>query len=345
MVTKKVVFAGAAALLGSLVAMPQAIAQTGGQQQFVSAEPSSSQTVTANSDSSVQPSTSNTTAPGHLSSALGIGPKSRIHINGFLSTGLAWTDTNAEYVDPNHGTIDNEMNWAPLSLVGLQFTADLARHLQVVTQLVGDGDDTDGNVAYRLNVEWAFLRYAVNENYQIEIGRFRLPAFTYSLTEQVGYSYPWVMLPDEVYRIVPFNNVNGITFITRHPLFGAGWNITSQIYYGGNKSRYDVYNAAFPTGVTVDFDESALAGIVLSIGNSNFTIRGSYATLKLSGDFKGVEPLVPPTTLFSSVRTTFYSIGAKLNFWHFLLMGEFASRQTPDNIAALNGYYGSLGLK
>lgn len=315
------------------------------RQQFVSAAPTKSKKVTATSDSTMQPSTSSTTPPANLSSALGLGPSSRIHINGFLTAGIAWSDTSSKYLFPNYGTVDNHVSAAPLSLIGLQFTADLAHNLQVITQLVGDGDNTNGNVAYRVNVEWAFLRYAFSDNYQVQVGRIRLPAFLYSQTQQVGYSYPWVFLPNEVYRIVPFENLNGISFITRTPLGGSGWNITVQTYYGNNQSKYTVYNVAFPDGFDVNFDEDAIAGIVATIGNENFTLRGTYATLKLTGYFPGISPIIPSTTLFTSNSTEFYSVGAKMSFWHIILIGEYANRETPSTIAALEGYYASLGFK
>lgn len=348
---RKVVIAGAAAFLGATSVSPITLAQTNSssssqQQSFVSALPQATpKTVTASSDSSVQPSTSNSTPPAHLSSALGLGPQSRVHIDGFLSAGAAWTDSSSKYVVPNHGTIDNAINCAPLSLVGLQFTADLARHLQAVTQLVGDGDNTNGNTAYRVNVEWAFLRYSLNNNYQIQAGRYRLPAFLYSQTQQVDFSYPWVILPNEVYRIVPFDNLNGITFITRHALGSTGWNITFQPFYGGNKSQFTVYNAANPEGIDTDFTEDDVAGIVVGVGNKNIQLRGTYSTLKLTATFDGLSPLIPSTTIFSKDSTTYYSGALKLLLGDFILIGEYANRETPSSIAALEGYYGSVGWK
>jgi len=281
-----------------------------------------------------------------IPSKFGLGSQSRIHINGFLSAGIAWTNTSANYTVPNHGIIDNSVGAAPLSLIGLQFTADLLNHLQVITQFVGDGDNTNGNTAYRVNVEWAFLRYVFNDNYQIQAGRFRLPAFLYSQTQQVGFSYPWVILPNEVYRIVPFNNVNGITLITRHPLGNTDWNITFQPYYGSNRSQFTVYNSGNPEGIDLHFRENNLAGIVVSVGNQNLMLRGSYATLKLTGIFNnGVSPVVPSRTLFSSDSTKFYSFAAKLLLGRWIFIGEYADRDTPPSVAALAGYYGALGFK
>ena len=309
------------------------------KQTLVSAKPTpASKKVTA--ETSMQPSTSHTTPPQKLSSALGLGPKSRIHINGFLSAGGASTNTSADYLVPSHGTIDNHFNFAANSLIGLQFTADLARSLQVVTQFVADGDDTNGNVAYRVNAEWAYLRYSVTPGFQVRTGRFRLPAFLYSETQQVGYSYPWVQLPNEVYRIVPFENLNGLDFIYRYTLGQSGWTLMAQPFYGANSNSFTIFNAANVNGITLRFKEEDLKGIVASVGNSSFTLRGTYADLKLTGFIPGGP------TLFSSDSTEYYSVGMKWTIaHHLLLISEYADRETPSQIASLIGYYGTIGYR
>ncbi len=305
------------------------------QPKYVTALPEPEDT----SSTRMQPSTSDKTPPQKISSLLGVGPKSRIHINGFLSAGGAATNTAANYLVPNHGTIDNHFNFASNTLVGLQFTADLARHLQIVTQFVADGDDTNGNVAYRVNAEWAYLRYTISPSYQIRVGRFRLPAFIYSETEQVGYSYPYFQLPNEVYRLTPFNNVNGIDMVYRYMLGKTGWTLKLQPYYGANTNTVTVYNAAVPNGLNVNLTEGDVKGVVAAVSNSNFEFRGSYIDLNLTGKVPGGG------TLFSSDSSKLYSVGMKLTLGDFLLTTEYADRNTPSQIADLKAYYGSLGWR
>jgi hypothetical protein len=338
MVFRKDVVLGA----GALLLCAQVSFAASSPSTYVSALPTpQGQTVKAQSVSTtVQPSASPTTPPRKLSTALGLGPQSRININGFLSAGASSTNTSANYVVPGHGEIDNHWNASANSLVGLQFTAQLANSLQAVTQLIATGDNTNGDIAYRVNAEWAFLRFSYSSNYQVRIGRFRIPTFLYSETEQVGYSYPWVQLPNEVYRIVPFDNINGVNILYRHPLGNSGWNLTIEPFYGSNDSKFTIHNQAAPTGVDVDFREDALKGGVVSVGNDNMTVRGTYATLKLTGQIPGqVKPL------FSSDTTTYLDVALKWNVRHFIVQGEYARRSTPSQIAALTGYYGSIGWR
>jgi len=318
------------------------------QQRVVTAEPTPvPESVVAvsntSTDTSMQPSTSNTIPPQPLSSTLGIGPQSRIHINGFLSAGGSITNSSAEYFIAGHGQVDNRVNFAANSLVGLQFNADLSRQLDVVTQFVADGDDTNGEVAYRVNAEFAFLRYAFSNRYQVRGGRFRLPAFLYSDTEQVGYSYPWVQLPPELYRLIPFDNINGVNSLIREPLGTTEWQMTFEPYYGSNNSIFTVYNNRYPNGLNVNFEEDNFYGMVFTLGNPRFLLRGTYAATQLTAVAPAPLPILNQVVIFSSAKTEFYEGAIRWLIGHALLVGEYARRNTPPQIAGLEAYYAALG--
>ncbi len=283
---------------------------------------------------------------------------SRIHINGFISAGSskALTSNNAKYLVPDHGSIGDKLNFGANSLAGIQITADIISKLSAVVQIVADGDDTNGNDPYHVTAEWAYLRFEVSHNFQTRSGRFRLPAFLYSDTVQVRYSYPWVILPNEVYRIVPFNNINGVDIIYSFGISDTGWVIRFQPYYGTNSSEFDLYtsNPLIAQGTTADFDENDIMGAVVSISNPYFTLRGTYARLRLSAELRNF--VVPPgfpdpalvgrtikLPLFSNESVRVYSIGAKVNYHNVIANAEFAHRSTPDQIASLTGYYMMLG--
>ena len=292
------------------------------------------------------------TAPVHgfaPQSAHSLGLGSRIHVNGFLSAGVAKTNTTANYNIPDHGSINNNINYTANSLVGLQIIGDITRQFSAVVQLVANGDNTNGNQPYHVKAEWAFLRYAATPGLQFRAGRFRLPAFMYSDTEEVGYTYPWVTLPNEVYRIVPFNNMNGFDMIYSLPLGNSGWVLSFQPYVGENQSQYDLYtnDASFiPSGTTATFDENDLLGGVVSMSNQYLTLRANYTRVNLNGYIPNLPSLNNTNlSLFHNVPASFYSVGAKFDYHHFLAVSEYAHRNTPDQLAALTGYYGMVGYR
>lgn len=297
--------------------------------------------------------TDSTNMPGFsLNKQLGLSPKSRVHVNGFISAGGSriHAGNGAQYNIPDRGSLDDNWNFATNSLIGLQVTGNITDKISAVGQIVADGDDTNGNNPYNVDVEWAFLRYQPNSKVEMRVGRFRLPAFLYSETAQVGYTYPWMFLPNEVYRIVPFTNINGIDTIYSLPLGSTGWTVKVNPYFGMNESKFDLYTrgatpaGAIPQGTTATFDENDIVGMVISLSNPFITLRGTYVHVHLTGFIPSFVPAGgTKLTLFSNQPSEFYSLGAKVNYHNFLVASEFAHRSMPSGLTSLSGIYGVLG--
>lgn len=310
------------------------------------AAPSNDKATGPNDSSDIASSLANMRSEKPKAPLIGRGANARIQVNGFASGGVSRSNTSSKYRIPGRGSIDNHYNFAANSLLGLQVTAHITPQWAGVLQLVADGDDLNGNNRYHVQADWAFLRYQPLSGLQLRAGRFRLPAFLYSDTQQVGYSYPWVTLPNEVYRIIPFNNINGVDMIYFYSLGNTGWSLKIQPYFGENKSKFDLYTTApaafLPPGTTATFDENNILGGVVSLGNEYFTLRGNYTHAKISGTVPLGGARVP---LFRNDRASFYSAGAKLDYDNFLAIAEWAHRSTPDQLASLTGYYGTLGYR
>jgi hypothetical protein len=288
--------------------------------------------------------------PYRLSHSLGLSPKSRVKINGFMSAGVARISSKKNYQIPEHGSVGDNYNFNALSLMGLQFTARLVQNLSVVAQLVANGDNTNGSRAYSVNLDYGYARYEV-EGAEIRAGRFRLPAFLYSSTQEIGYTFPWVTLPNEVYRIVPFNNTNGLDTVYKHALGSGGWNVSIEPYIGSSTSQFDLYldtdtsdQNTVPTG---SFQENSMVGTVVTFGDKYLTFRGTYTHLKLSGDVTAFDPQgnFVNQQIVHDQSDDFYSFGGKFLYKGIMAVGEFAHRNTPTPLASLSGFYGMIGYK
>mgnify|MGYP002836802632 CR=1 FL=1 len=268
--------------------------------------------------------------------------KSKVLLNGFLSAGASQSNAGDDtyYPVPGRGAVSNQIGFAANSLVGLQVTALLTPWADAVTQFVASGDSTNGNRAYSLNSGWAFLRLKLSPHAQLHVGRFRLPLFLYSSTQQVGYSYPWQYLPGEVYRIVPFDNINGVSTVLVKNIADTGWRLRFQPFFGENQSDYSLnligQNTIKPTQVTLQ--ENNVAGAQASVGNLHFTLSGAYAHMQLLGKAaKGFK--------LNEKNANFWSVGAKLNTSSVFLAAEFADRNLSNQLNALRGYYATAGLR
>ena len=321
----------------------------------LSQTPSTDNPQTASTPADMTPTpipSSNTDTQGAAAQAMGLSAKSRFQFNGFLSTGASFVGSknNAGYVIPEHGTLTHNIGFAPNSLVGIQVTGKLNKQAAIVAQFVASGDDSNGSTAYSVNTKWAFLRYDIAPSVQVRAGRFRLPLFVYSDTQDVGYSYPWVFLPDEVYRIVPLEDMNGVSTLYKVNFGNSGYRLQIQPFYGENSSKYTlIYGGPGPGSsssplppkgapLTASFKENNIVGGSISFGNTHFTVHAAYAHLDLIPNVLGHA--VPET------HPNFYSAGIKFDWQNWLLSGEFAKRdKLGSTVADLEGFYAMVGYR
>ncbi|MDD2775839.1 MAG: hypothetical protein PHU06_07780 [Gallionella sp.] len=122
-------------------------------------------------------------------------------------------------------------NWAMSndSRLGLQVSANFSPKISSVLQVVSEFQ-ADGT--YRPAVEWGNIKYAFTPNSYIRVGRISLPTFLYSDTRKVGYSYPWIRPPAELYRQLTLTSSDGIDAGYRFEMGEAG--NTIKLLYGSN---------------------------------------------------------------------------------------------------------------
>ena len=260
--------------------------------------------------------------------------QNRFVVNGFMSAGVATTDTKANYNIPTRGSVNHDLNYMMNSLVGLQVTANMTQQLSAITQVIATGDNTNGNTAYQPQLDWAFLRYSVNNNLQVRGGHLRVPALFYSETQDVGYSYPWVTVPNEVYSVVPFNDMNGVNVIYSHPIDDSSWSVELQPFAGQSETRFDVISDD-----ALLFNENNFVGASASVSNPYINFRGSYAHTQLNIANNASVGAVDHKNM------DFYDFGVQSNIHNVLVTSEFAHRDTPNNLASLTGFYAMLGYQ
>ncbi|MDP2031196.1 MAG: porin [Thiobacillus sp.] len=93
------------------------------------------------------------------------------------------------------------------SLIGAQVTANLTPQLSAILQVISEQNYDN---SYRPHVEWANIKYQFTPDFSVRVGRIVLPAFLLSDTRKVGYTYPWVRPPLEVYGLLPVSNSDGL---------------------------------------------------------------------------------------------------------------------------------------
>jgi hypothetical protein len=271
---------------------------------------------------------------------------SSISLSGFLTAGGTYADqkvlstTNAVSQD---GNIENKVGFTNDSRIGIQLSAKVNRDVSVTAQLLARGSDEDFN----LKADWAFVSYRAADPLTIRGGKLKLTTFLVSDYIEVGYAYPWIRPPQEVYYANPISTMTGADALVR---FNFGdYSLLFQPYYGNSRGEQAlvpqeaVVNPPLsqPAGtvMSVDFTTDSLTGVNLSFGSDIFTVRAGYLQTLVSAPAFGV----------SYEKATFTSVGGTLDWKGLVFYTEYFQRDIEGmaNGAFPNqkGAYATIGYR
>ena len=217
----------------------------------------------------------------------------------------------------NGGVYSKDFSLQPESHAGVQFNYALTSRAKLVAQIVVRG--TNGTP----DLTWAYLGYKMGSNWEVQVGRKRIPLYYYSDFQDVGLSYPWVSPPTELYGWDAVN-YNGASL--RYSKSFGDTNLTASVFGG----REDVEKS--PYWKLYDYDDVKVSwknilGADLEINRGPLTVRGVYMTADV--DTSG------PTIDAYGARLTAYGVAMNLDMDSWFLLSEVSklTRESP-----LEGY-------
>lgn len=153
--------------------------------------------------------------------------KERFQINGFITAA-------ASKADEKLGTdyhFNDRVNFRGDSKVGLQFNYKLTDITDVTIQMVARSRDSD---TWNVDAEWAYIGHNITDWMKVRMGRLRIPFYLYSESLDVGFSYPWVRPPVDLYTtaITSFDGIDAVFKVSTGPirhrmqLWAAAWTNT-----------------------------------------------------------------------------------------------------------------------
>ena len=222
-----------------------------------------------------------------------------------------------------------------LSKFGAQLTYGLTDTLGVTLQATAKPLQDE----WQANLEWACLSWQANDQLMVRAGRLRSPVYMYSESLDVGFSYPWLRLPDEVYSQVQLTNYEGADVVYTLPLsYGS---VTFQVAAGQAKNRdYFAYDDLF------SIDYGKLFGANVSLATNDYgTFRVGYVEADISTTVDGVvnafgTPIYLQLLELKKDKGKFTSIGYQYDNGTWLTANEWTTRVTEnDNNASIDSFY------
>jgi hypothetical protein len=226
-----------------------------------------------------------------------------------------------------------------LSKFGAQVNYGITDTIGATLQLTAKPAQDEWNA----NVEWAYFSWQTNDNLMLRAGRLRTPVYMYSESIDVGFSYPWLRLPDEVYSQVQLSNYEGLDAVYNLPLsFGS---LAFQVAGGQAKNR-DIF--AFDDMHDIDYKK--LFGANVSLATNDYgTLRVGYVEADITSEIEGVVRLPALvgggviTQAFQSLdqqKGKFTSIGYQYDNGTWLTSNEWTSRVIEtDDAGSVDAFY------
>lgn len=268
-----------------------------------------------------------------------------IRFNGFLSVGGGLVDSD----EATFLGFDDGFSFDTDSVFALQATAPISDRLSATGQLVARGVED-----YDVVLEWGFLTYQATDELQLRAGRLRAPFFSFSDYLEVGYAYPFIRPPSEVYGNIPFSGVDGVDFV--YTRLVAGWDASLQGYYG--RFRNDIPLPGSTEREDTDIED--LGGVVLSANRDWLTLRGGYHRADVNIFIDSNEDLATLTGFlrqfgFDDVADTllptdkggeFYQLGTQIDYEDWLFIAEWTHLDfDPMLFTDTTGWYATFGRR
>ncbi len=291
-----------------------------------------------------------------------------VKVNGFLTAGATYGDTapctttipctkGPERGDVSQdGNIANKVGFMNDSRFGLQISAKINPKVDLTGQLLARAKDND----YNMKADWAFVTYHVNDPLSIRAGKLKLTTFLISDYIEVGYAYPWIRPPQEVYYSNPISTINGLDMLYRVNL--GSFSVLVQPYFGTSSGEQalvpqevvggvpQVMATSTPgiwtftpspkgTVIYTDFSADNMYGINVSGGTDAFTLRAGYLTTQVSA---------PAFNVFYKYAK-FGSVGGTMDWRNVVLYAEYFQRKIEQGANAAfpdqKGWYTTLGYR
>lgn len=206
----------------------------------------------------------------------------RVQVNGFMTFAMEKTNKVKDSAGNNlyfqNSVGNDDWNLDRLTRAGIQFNGKISDKAEAVVQVLGRANED-----FDAQIKWAYVGYDISDSLTARAGRFMLPFYMHSQYTQVGYAYPWIELPTEMYAVVPMDTIEGVDLT---------WNVSTgniahsiNVFWGGMDVES---NGAL-------FEVRDEHGINLRSNLGNWTAWYSYTNSQVSVDVSAnVSPPFPP---------------------------------------------------
>jgi hypothetical protein len=200
--------------------------------------------------------------------------------SGFGTLGYAESDENFDY----QRFINKSGSFKRDSLIGAQLDARFSQQWGATVQAKLAPSDRYDN-RWQPSLAWAFVSWRPSDDWLIRVGKIRLPLMLNTENVDVGSTFDFARLPQEVYSISPMTDVVGLSL--SKTWFGETFDWIAEAYYGQANTYWRYYgrnisfNSSSPGSWFLPIDVKS-SGLVLTARNIDHTFRIGFHEVEAS---------------------------------------------------------------
>jgi hypothetical protein len=229
------------------------------------------------------------------------------------------------------------------SLIAAQLIANASPKLSAVVQIVSEQNYDN---SYRPHLEWANVKYQFTPDFSVRAGRTLLPTFLFSATRKVGYTYPWVRPPLELYGINPVTNIDGVDAAYRLHL--GEWVDTLQASGGRTKADLPDNGGVVDARKLLDITDVAESGPLtgyISYMKANATVPSINSFLEAFRQFGPQGAALADRYNFNDKPVTVIGAGGSYDPGNWFAMGEWGRVNTHSALGRRTAWYAGGGYR
>lgn len=232
---------------------------------------------------------------------------------------------------------DDTLSFKSDSNYGLQIGADLGDGLSVTGQLTGNGGEN-----FHADIAWAYLSYDLNDDWNFQAGRQRLPLFFHSDYLEVAYSYHWMRPPQDLPAAF-VDTFEGVKLSWTPNWREFDWRI--QLLTGTGEETLESFG-----GKTVS--SKNIVGLTSKASNEWIQFRASYMIAEGIFDDAANTCIGPGASPFCSngvaqatednpLKYKFFSAATQINIDKYFVVAEYATGKLDQPFATDGGVSGA----
>ncbi|MDE3270964.1 porin [Pseudoalteromonas sp. G4] len=224
------------------------------------------------------------------------------------------------------GQYTNDLTFKAESILAVQGTYKFNSQLSVTAQLVAKGVD-DFNPEF----DWYYVTYQANEDWTFMAGRRNIPMYYFSEYAEVGYAYPWMRPPSNLYwwQVTQFDGAHAMYS------FELGeYSNTITAFYGNEYSDDNVemlyYDKLYGGNArTVNEYWTDIAGFNWNMSGDFFDLRFVYFQNDRDRETIQQDGSISPYTPFSQ---QFIGFGGQVNVSDFTILFDMNYVEYDDAV-------------